>query len=136
MLKIFLKRLSALLTSAVMIASCVSISALYASASGSWKLSDDISAELNDGGVFTISGSGDMPTTFTATNRPYYSEINNITSIVINSGITSIGKMCFANCLNLTSVVIADTVTSIGASAFANCKQADLVIDIKGTWLG
>ena len=99
-----------------------------------WNLVEgSITATLDDKGVFTVTGKGDMPSTYSAYTRPYQDEITNITSVVISSDITSIGKMTFINCSNLVKADIADTVTSIGTSAFANCKNEELVIDIKGT---
>ncbi len=44
-----------------------------------------------------------------------------LSSVRINSSVTSIGSSAFANCTGLTSVTIPSSVTSIGSSAFANC---------------
>jgi hypothetical protein len=46
----------------------------------------------------------------------------NITSVVIKSGVTSIGIFAFQNCSDLTSVSISIGVTSIGTSAFSGCS--------------
>lgn len=98
-----------------------------------WDLGDGgIKATLDDNGVFTVTGKGDMPDTSTTT-RPYKSVVNNITSVVISNGITSIGNFTFPYCSNLVKADITDKVESIGVSAFADCTKAELVIDIKGT---
>ena len=46
-----------------------------------------------------------------------------ITSLVIPSGVTSIGTYAFYGCSSLTSIDIPDSVTSIGSSAFYNCSS-------------
>ena len=47
----------------------------------------------------------------------------NAVSVVIPSGVTSIGEKAFYNCRNLTSITIPDGVTSIGDYAFNNCRS-------------
>ena len=47
-------------------------------------------------------------------------ENTGISSIVIPNGVTSIPDSCFSNASNLTSVTLGDKVTSIGTSAFAS----------------
>ena len=131
--KNFMKQVVSLFTSILMIFSCVSGLITASAETQTYNLGDGgIKATLDDNGMFTVIGTGDMPT-YTANNRPYFSDITKITNVVINSGITSIGNMSFINCSNLVKADIADTVTSIGTSTFMNCKLENLVIDIKGT---
>ena len=47
----------------------------------------------------------------------------NIKSVEIKSGVTSIGNYAFSGCSSLTSVTIPDSVTSIGDSAFSGCSS-------------
>ena len=47
----------------------------------------------------------------------------NLTSVTISDGVTSILSRAFANCANLTSVSIPDSVTFIGNYAFSNCSN-------------
>ena len=130
----YIKKLVSSATSLVMLISCFAGVITASAETKTWNLVEgSITATLDDKGVFTVTGKGDMPSTYTATNRPYQNEITNITSVVISSGITSIGKFTFPNCSNLVKADIADTVTSIGQSAFTNCKKEELIIDIKGT---
>jgi len=80
-------------------------------------LGANITWELDDNGTLTISGSGDIPSDL---SQLYNEEIK---SIVINNGITTIGDMAFANFKNLTSVILSDSITNIGYAAFYSCKN-------------
>jgi hypothetical protein len=46
---------------------------------------------------------------------------NQVASVVISEGITSIGFYAFAACTNITSITIPNTVKNIGTSAFTTC---------------
>lgn len=74
-------------------------------------------------GVLTISGSGEMEDYSTSNSPGWYDNRYSITSIVIENGITKVGKMAFYDCNNLTSVFIADSVTSFGYTVFAECRS-------------
>ncbi|HOC35408.1 MAG TPA: leucine-rich repeat domain-containing protein, partial [Ruminococcus flavefaciens] len=68
-----------------------------------WKLS---------GGTLTISGSGKMVEWQSSSVVPWSVYINDIRNVVIESGITNIGRAAFYNASNLTSVTIPSTVTA------------------------
>ena len=57
--------------------------------------------------------------------RPWHSNVGNITSIVIDDGVTGIGYNAFRGCNNasLASVTIPASVTSIGYAAFQLCTM-------------
>ncbi|MBR1717265.1 MAG: leucine-rich repeat protein [Paludibacteraceae bacterium] len=77
-------------------------------------------------GVLTISGTGAMKnyTYADANTVPWYSfRTYNITSIVIEEGVTGIGDYVFFACSSVTSVTIPNSVTSIGNAAFRNCSS-------------
>ena len=76
---------------------------------------------LDDNGVLTISGSGNMYE-YNPWNNPSPWGTN-VTSIVIEDGVTNIGKYAFCGRESLTSVTISDTVTSVGWGAFADCTS-------------
>ena len=93
---------------------------VFASVSGTcgtgvnWTLDDE---------VLTISGSGAM-TNYGQGGAPWYDDYSSdITSIVIENGVTSIGSSAFYGCGNIESVEIASSVTSLGAYAFQNCTS-------------
>lgn len=72
-------------------------------------------------GTLTISGTGEMYD-YESGTRPWERYEDDIQNIVINDGVTSIGKLAFAWFDNndLGNVIIPDSVTSIGQSAFHN----------------
>ena len=81
-----------------------------------------------DDGVLTISGSGAMYNygIENGDDRPWAEHINNINSVVIENGITTIGSYAFSY-HNITSVSIPDSVTAIGKAAFSNCSNLETV---------
>ena len=76
-----------------------------------WTLSD---------GVLTISGTGAM--TNYKNNESPFCDRTDIQSVVIKSGVTSIGYHAFNSCKNLVSISIKSTVVRIGMAAFSGCK--------------
>ena len=83
---------------------------------------------LTDDGVLTISktGSGtgamaDFTDSWGSNPNPWEANKAAITSVVIESGVTSICNYAFRECTKLTSVTIPASVTSIGVSAFELC---------------
>lgn len=70
-----------------------------------------------DGSVLTISGNGAMAD-YGINKAPWGT---NITKVIIESGIASIGNSAFDDCTNLTSITIQNGVTYIGRYAFEGC---------------
>ncbi|MCL2131677.1 MAG: leucine-rich repeat protein [Lentimicrobiaceae bacterium] len=87
---------------------------------------DSLAWILTSDSVLTISGDNTMPNYFHH-NPPWYTYRNAITTIVIDSGVTSIGGAAFAFCENLKSVIIPNSVTSIGFWAFYTCSNLTFV---------
>ncbi len=77
------------------------------------------------GGTLTVSksssGDGAMENYASSSNQPWKNSSNDITSVVIGDGVTSIGNNAFRECLYLTSVTIGSNVGSIGQDAFNAC---------------
>lgn len=81
-------------------------------------------------GKLTISGTGEMINTWWPYEMkdklpqfaPWHDHAIDIKSVVINSGVTSIGHFAFFDCVNLTSVSIPEGVTFVGC-AFVGCDS-------------
>lgn len=73
--------------------------------------------------TLTISGTGNMHNYMGENTRPWQSYANDISSVVINSGITSIGDFAFIRLTQLSSVSISNSVKSIGSTAFYGCSN-------------
>jgi len=71
----------------------------------------------------TISGSGAMEDFPFGSDQPWYSFHDQITSVVVSPGVTSIGQCAFEDCTNLTSITIPGSVTSIGPYVFDGCTS-------------
>ncbi|MBR3144666.1 MAG: leucine-rich repeat domain-containing protein, partial [Clostridia bacterium] len=78
--------------------------------------------------TLTISGTGEMYDcsdsyngTLYVTNAPWNEYYSTMKTLVINSGVTSIGYKAFRGCTGLTSVTIPDSVTNIDWEAFRDC---------------
>jgi hypothetical protein len=75
---------------------------------------------LNNG-TLTISGNGAMPDYDFLNAAPWTPYYENITTAIIENGVTSIGSFAFFYCAALTSITIRESVTSIGMMAFSGC---------------
>ena len=84
---------------------------------------ENLSWTLTTDGVLTISGSGKMYDYGMGTGElcPWFSSGYLIQSVVIQSGVTSIGECAFYRC-DMTSISIPSTITDIGGSAFYDCE--------------
>ena len=79
--------------------------------------------------TLTISGSGAMRdydhefynNISNRTTGPWKNYYHSMETVVIESGVTSIGQKAFFGCSKLTSVTIPNSLTSIGVNAFAYC---------------
>ena len=99
--------------------------AIAASAESSGNCGDsgsNVTWSLDDNGTLTISGSGKIEDYRSDIDQPWYSNRSDITSVVIEPGVTSIGSLAFYKCSNLTSITIPSGLTSIGEMAFFNCS--------------
>lgn len=108
--------------------------ALYSAASGS--CGNNLTWTL-DNGVLTISGKGAM---WDRDNEWYgfgdvlsIDQADEVTSVVVKSGVTSIACEAFNWLENMNSVTIPKTVTSIGCNAFMRDCDALTTINYAGT---
>ena len=132
-----MKKVISLFLSLAMLLSIVSVVDFSAYASvETGKCGDNVTYSLDtETGVLTISGTGNMRdytvkqynsyifrNTFLDSNDQY------VKKLIIDFGVTSIGKYSFYNCTRLESVTIPDSVTSIGSCAFSGCTSLTSVI--------
>ena len=82
----------------------------------------EITWTLSDDGTLTISGT-DMPDYQSRAEIPWSEDWDNVKKIVIEDGVTCIGRDAFVSCRYATSVTIPNTVTSIGYEAFSGCSS-------------
>ena len=100
---------------------------------------DNLNWALTEDGTLTISGSGEMKDYSTKnqdgayrTTAPWGTYWEQITAVVIEPGVTGIGKFAFYGCSSLASVTISDGVTSIGEYTFENCSSLTSVLIPEG----
>ena len=84
---------------------------------------DDLIWSLDEAGTLTISGTGPMYDYSEDALPPWYAHRDEITSTVLEDGVTAIGAWAFYRCVVLTGVTIPDSVASIGESAFSACRD-------------
>lgn len=106
------------------------VSAALASESGTCGI--DLTWTLDDNGLLTISGTGEM--------EDYYNKENgvgvwvttapwgtNIQNVVIKEGVTSIGQYAFFGCESLKDIIIPDGLKMIGSYVFYGCRSLSTV---------
>ena len=130
-----LKKMSALLLSAAMLFGVQAtgvfpsvVSAYAAETDGVAGASSGVTGDCAwtlDNGVLTISGSGATAYYDTAVNKTPWGY--NIKKVIIEDGVTQIGRCAFASCRQLTEVTIASSVVSIGFEAFKNCELLEKI---------
>ncbi len=110
------KKLTAVIIAAALLIASV-FSVLYAFA-------DDVSWSYDsDSATLYITGSGNMDDYESISETPWRDYMSSIESVVVQSGVTGIGKCAFNGASSLSNVEIADTVTTIGEYAFGSCPS-------------
>ena len=95
-----------------------------------------VTATIYSDGTFRISGTGDTKNYGVGNPNglgPWYSDksYSQVTKVIVDEGITSIGSYLLASLKNATTATIPSTVTSIGIGAFSQSGYKD--IKISGT---
>ena len=87
--------------------------------------------------TLTIRGSGAMEDYLMSSNQPWRSFRDQITSVVVSPGVTSIGNLAFALSRNIIHVDIADSVVSIGEQVFFKCDSlTNITVPQSVTYIG
>ena len=93
-------------------------------AQGPWT-SGDCTVTLSNG-TLTVSGNGTMDD-YPNLDQPWKNNKGDITSVVVESGVTSVGMFAFYFCSAITSVTLPEGLTAIGPNAFSNCSSLQLI---------
>ena len=110
----------------VMLSVVVNVEVLAAS---NGQCGENVFWTLNDEGVLTISGSGEMTNyNLKGTDVSPWFRNANVVNVIIENGVTSIGDCAFYKCGSLSSVTIPNSVASIGSSALAGCLSLTSVV--------
>ena len=88
-------------------------------ASGEYK---NLAWSLTDTGILTVTGSGDMPR-FGSSSAPWYAYHGSIVNVVIEEGITSLGRCAFYSCTTLRNITLPDSLTTISEYALYGCTN-------------
>ncbi len=99
---------------------------LITAAAGAWAqgpwTSGSCTLTLNNG-TLTVSGNGAMADYQFFSDRPWHNNRSDITSVVVESGVTTVGRYAFFQFTNMTSVTLPEGLTAIGVSAFRVCGK-------------
>ncbi len=100
--------------------------ALAAESSG--QCGDNLTWSLDGNGTLTISGSGPMADFSLMTGAaPWQVEKHEIYRVVIQEGVTSVGREAFLDCTQLERVDLPESLVSIGARAFYSCFSLEQI---------
>lgn len=119
------KRINAIVLTLTIILSLLAVFPVPTFAATSGKCGDNVTWTLS-GGTLTIKGTGKMDDYYM--NEPWRASRSDITNVVIENGVTSIGNYAFYCCTKMTSITIADTVKTIGIDAFHRCISLESVV--------
>lgn len=82
---------------------------------------DGLVWELTGSGMLVISGEGEMYD-YEDGEAPWYEYLQEIRSVELGEGVTSVGANAFCNSVSLEDVTIPYTLETIGANAFSYCN--------------
>lgn len=121
--KCFLAALTALCMALVLLPG-TALAVMVDSGNCSRSSDDNVAWTVDDAGILTISGMGAMTNYASIYTNPMVSRHkSSIREIIIDTGVTHIGKLAFTTLTNVSSVTISDGLTSIGISAFMSCSS-------------
>ena len=116
------KKTISLVLALLMVFSLLPVSAFAANTVQSGTCGDNLTWTLDDAGVLTITGTGNI------TSAPWRSNhTNDIKSVVIESGVTSVFSSAFYGCKELKNVVILGRIDFIDGYTFYECSSLESV---------
>lgn len=81
----------------------------------------------NSNSHLTISGQGTMTNYLFKEDVPWFDHSQTISSITVESSVTSLGNWSFSSLPNLKSVSLPDTITTIGVHSFSFCTSLETI---------
>ncbi len=85
---------------------------------------ENVTWTLDENGTLTISGTGKMED-YKQSSYPFM--YDDIKTVIIKNGVTSIGDWVFLYCRSMTRVEIPQSVTRIGAGSFCCCSSLETI---------
>lgn len=83
----------------------------------------DISWEVSEDGVLTISGTGAMKHYTVSEPAPWYAVRDKIVKVVVQKGVTRIGSYAFCDLEKVTELSLPEGLETIGWASFRECKS-------------
>lgn len=98
----------------LLVALCMGLLCLHAYADETGTCGEGAMWVLDDSGVLTISGTGEV-------EAGPWNNTQKVRKLIVEEGVTAIGDYAFEKCWGLSSVQLAESVTRIGEGAFGKC---------------
>ena len=108
----------------------MTLALLLTAVTGAWAwTSGGCTVSYDNNGNMTVSknGNGQMADIDYLYNRAWSSVASDVTNLVIEEGVTKIGKATFMNFYSITEITIPNSVTTIGDKAFTACTAVTKV---------
>ena len=114
----------------VMVTIMIWLFAIFSMQAQPWQCGANLTATLS-GTTLTISGTGEM-NNYTATNMPWYSNRNAIQTLVIESGVGSIGENAFRGLSQISSLTMFGGYILATGASLADSVQLASICNIFG----
>ena len=111
------KKTLSLILALLMVFSLLPASAFAATVVQSGSCGDNMTWKLDDAGVLTINGTGEM------TESPWLSYKDSIKTVVIGEGVTSLCGAAFIGCTGITKATLPSSLKTIGYASFCDCTE-------------
>lgn len=95
----------------------------------SYDCGENLTWSLSENGTLEIKGSGEMYNYKDEKSVPWYENRDNIKTVIIADGVTSIKNYAFYGCSNLKSVDFKNAYVSIYSYAFGYCENLSNIIN-------
>ena len=111
------KKTLSLILALLMVFSLLPASAFAATVVQSGSCGDNMTWKLDDAGVLTITGTGEMA------ESPWLSYKDSIKTVVIGEGVTSLCGAAFIGCTGITKATLPSSLKTIGYASFCDCTE-------------